>query len=33
MSKDNISLKQADRNIFKATFDDGLVDIFITRFC
>jgi len=29
MSKDNISLKQADRNIFKATFDDGLVDIFL----
>ena len=30
MSKDNISLKQADRNIFKVTFDDGLVDIFIS---
>jgi hypothetical protein len=30
MSKDNISLQQADRKIFKVTFDDGLVDIFIS---
>jgi hypothetical protein len=30
MAEKNISLKQADRNIFSASFDDGLVDIFIS---
>ena len=30
MSKGNNSLKQADRKIFRASFDDGLVDIFIS---
>lgn len=29
MAEKNISLKQADQNIFSASFEDGLVDIFI----
>ena len=31
MSQD-IDLKQADRKVFSASFDDGLVDIFIASF-
>ncbi len=30
MSGNNISLKEADRKVFKIAFDDGLVDIFIS---
>lgn len=30
MSKNSISLKEADRRVFSASFDDGLVDIFIS---
>ena len=30
MSQEKISLKQADRIIFRTSFDDGLVDIFIS---
>jgi hypothetical protein len=30
MSKDNISLKEADQKVFRIAFDNGLVDIFIS---
>ncbi|MGW8143781.1 MAG: hypothetical protein ACWGN2_05260 [Anaerolineales bacterium] len=30
MSKENISLKQAERKVFSISFNDGLVDIFIS---
>ena len=30
MSEENISLREADRRIFSASFDDGLADIFIS---
>ncbi len=30
MSDNNISIKEADRKVFRSAFDDGLVDIFIS---
>jgi MFS family permease len=30
MSEKNISIKEADRTVFRTSFDDGLVDIFIS---
>ena len=30
MSEKNISIKEADRKVFRTSFDDGLVDIFIS---
>ena len=30
MPEKNISIKEADRKVFRTSFDDGIVDIFIS---